>query len=235
MEQNENPKKLLFVVLTSDRGLCGAFNSNILKNAERFYKENKEKYEDISFIFIGRRGAEYFKKRGVNIKDVITNLASEIKYEMAVAMADKVMNEFTSGAYDEVRVVYNEFKSAISQKVVAEKLLPIQALSENETQGAEVEDIKESKDYTLAFNYKYEPEPAAILNDLLPKHFAIQIYRSMLESLASEHGARMTAMDNATRNAGQMIRKLTLTYNKLRQAAITKELMEIVSGAEALK
>ncbi len=235
MERNDNPKKLLFVVLTSDRGLCGAFNGNILKNAEKFYNENKAKYEEISFIFIGKRGAEYFKKREVNIKDTILNLVSEIKFELAAGLADRIMGEFTAGHYDEVRIVYNEFKSAISQKVISEKLLPIQALTEEETVGASPVDIKESSDFALAYNYKYEPEAEIILTQLLPKHFAIQIYRAMLESLASEQGARMTAMDNATRNAGQMIKKLTLTYNKLRQAAITNELMEIVSGAEALK
>ncbi len=235
MEQTENPTKLLMVVLTSDRGLCGGFNSNILKTAERMFKENRAKYETINFIFIGRRGAEYFKKRGIVPIEVILNLVSDIRYDMAAHLADKIMNEFTNGSYDEVQVIYNEFKSAISQKVVSEKLLPIQPLKEEETVNANKEDIKESQDYALAFNYKYEPDPETILQQLLPKHIAIQIYRTMLESLASEHGARMTAMDAASRNAGQMIKKYTLTYNKLRQAAITKELMEIVSGAEALK
>lgn len=235
MEQNENPKKLLFVVLTSDRGLCGAFNTNILKTAERFYKENKDKYEVINWIFIGRRGADFFKKRGIVGVETITNLAQEGNYAMAATLADKLMNEFTNGSYDEVRIIYNEFKSAISQKVISEKFLPIQPLKAEETVGASSADIAESKDFNMAFNYVYEPQPDLILTQLLPKHFAIQMYRVMLESLASEHGARMSAMDNATRNAGEMIKKLTLTYNKVRQAAITKELVEIVSGAEALK
>lgn len=235
MEKVAAPRKLLLVLLTSDRGLCGAFNANVLKYADKFYKENKTNYETINFIFIGRRGADFFKKRDVVAVDTITNLVSEIKYELAAALTDKILQEYVSGNYDEVRFVYNEFKSAISQKVVAEKLLPIDTLKEEETVGASEVDIKESTDFLLAYNYKFEPNAEEILKKLLPKHFAIQVYRTMLESLASEHGARMTAMDNATRNAGQMIRKLTLTYNKLRQAAITKELMEIVSGAEALK
>lgn len=221
MENKEVPQKLLFVVLTSDRGLCGAFNTNIIKNADRFFKENKNKYEIINFIFVGRRGAEYFKKRGVDPVEVITNLAADVNYDMAASLAKQIMDEFIGGGYDEVRMIYNEFKSAISQKVVAEKVLPIQKAAE--------QTVDQVLDYT------FEPGAEVILDQLLPKHFAIQIYRAMLESLASEHGARMTAMDNATRNASQMIRKLTLTYNKLRQAAITKELMEIVSGAEALK
>jgi len=235
MVEAENPQRVLLVVLTSDRGLCGAFNSNIIKYADKFYRENKEKYEAVDFVFVGRRGFDFFKKRSVKTVETITNLANEVNYDIASRLADKIMNDFTTGSYDEVIVVYNEFKSAISQKVIAEKLLPIQPLSREETVNAEQQDIEESKDREVAATYIFEPAPKEILAQLVPKHFAIQVYRSMLESIAGEHGARMTAMDGATRNAGQMIRKLTLTYNKLRQAAITKELMEIVSGAEALK
>lgn len=226
--KGEPGKRLLLVVLTSDRGLCGGFNNNILKYSERFYKESKDKYENIDFIFIGRRGSEYFKSRNVNIKESMTNLATEIRFELANQMADKIVSQYLEGTYDEVVIVYNEFKSAISQKVVAEALIPIKPLETNIAHDAE-----SPKD--AAANYKYEPGPQEILNELLPKHFAVQVYRCLQESIASEHGARMSAMDSATRNAGQMIRKLTLTYNKIRQAAITKELVEIVSGAEALK
>jgi F-type H+-transporting ATPase subunit gamma len=235
MVEAEVPQKILLVVLTSDRGLCGGFNSSIIKFTERFYRDNKSKFEAIDFIFVGRKGADYFKKRDVTAVETILNLAGQINYDLAAKLADKIMNDFTSGGYDEVFVVYNEFKSAISQKVVAEKLLPIQPLNREETVNAAEEDIKESKDLEVAHNYIFEPGPVEILSQLVPKHFAIQIYRTMLESIASERGARMTAMDNATRNAGEMIRKYTLQYNKLRQAAITKELVEIVSGAEALK
>lgn len=236
MAKVEVPKKLLMVVITSDRGLCGAFNSNILKQTERFYKENQSRYEEINFIFIGRRGADYFKKRNAVIKETVVNLAHDIRYELAARVSNLVATEFLSGSYDEVILVYNEFKSAISQKVIAETLLPIQPLSKDQKSFADEADIVASQDINnVAANYTYEPGAPLILAELLPKHFAMQIYRVMLESISSEHGARMTAMDSATRNAGQMIRKLTLTYNKLRQAAITKELMEIVSGAEALK
>ncbi len=235
MAQIPEPKKLLLVVCTSDRGLCGAFNGGVIKFTEKFYRENKSKYEVINFIFVGKKGAEYFKKRDVRTVETMINLVNEIRYELAAKLADRLMNEFTAGGYDEVILVYNEFKSAISQKVVAEKLLPIQPLNKEETINAEEEDIKESINAFAGSNYIFEPEAEVILRQLLPKHFAIQTYRCMLESIAGEHGARMTAMDSATRNAGQMIKRLTLTYNKLRQAAITKELVEIVSGAEALK
>jgi F-type H+-transporting ATPase subunit gamma len=224
--EKEKVSRVLLVVLTSDRGLCGAFNSNIIKFADRYYKENKEKYETIDFIFVGRRGNDYFKKRNVTIVESITNLANKVSYDMAANLAQKIMDDYVTGSYDQVVVVYNEFKSAINQKVVAEKLLPVEPFKEQENS---------SSADTNPVNYIFEPDPATILSKMVPKHFAIQIYRAMLESVASEHGSRMSAMDGATRNAGSMIRKLTLTYNKLRQAAITKELMEIVSGAEALK
>jgi len=225
--------KILLVVLTSDRGLCGAFNGNIIKFADRFYKENKEKHEAIDFIFVGRKANDYFKKRNVTVIETITNLANEIKFSMALELSEKIMKDFEEGSYDKVVVVYNEFKSAISQKVISEQLLPVTPMSRMEM-AQSVED-GEKADPEISGDYIFEPAPNLILSSLVPKHFAIQIYRAMLESVASEHGARMSAMDGATRNAGQMIRKLTLTYNKLRQAAITKELMEIVSGAEALK
>jgi F-type H+-transporting ATPase subunit gamma len=235
MSKVEVPKKLLMVVLTSDRGLCGAFNSNIIKYSERFFREQLTNYQEIKFIFVGRKGAEHFKRRNISGVETITNLANDIKYSIAAQLADTIMNEYTSGSYDEVILVYNEFKSAMNQKVIAEKILPIQALREDETVNAQKNDIQESGDFALAMNYIFEPGADEILKQLLPKHFAIQVYRAMLESIAGEHGARMSAMESATKNAGQMIRKLTLTYNKLRQAAITRELVEIVSGAEALK
>jgi F-type H+-transporting ATPase subunit gamma len=224
------------VVLTSDRGLCGAFNGSIIKFTDRFYKENKDKYTKLDFIFIGRKGYDAFKKKsGVNIVDNITNLVADIKFPLATALAERLTTAYVDGQYDEVRLVYNEFKSAISQKVVAEKLLPIDPTVPGEATEIKTAEESENSDVVIGSNYIFEPSVKEILDEMLTKHFAVQVYRAMLESIASEHGARMSAMDGATRNAGQMIRKLTLTYNKLRQAAITKELMEIVSGAEALK
>lgn len=214
--------RMLLVVLTSDRGLCGAFNSNIIKYAKKFYFEKKQEGRELDIIFIGRKAADFFRKQlGVEGKKTITNLAREINYSLATRIAQELLEAYTQGEYTEIRLIYNEFKSAISQQVVDEKLLPLNM------DGAEVTDGY-SNDFT------FEPAAEQMIDQLLMKHFAVQVYRSMQESVASEHGARMNAMENATRNAGEMIRNLTLHYNKVRQAAITTELIEITSGAEAL-
>lgn len=218
----EKPESVLFVVLTSDRGLCGSFNSSIIRFADRFYKENKHVYKTADFFFIGRRAAEFFKRREIEAVDVVVNLAKDIKYEMAQDLASRILEWFGTGRYDEVQIIYNEFKSAISQKVTCEKLLPLNSSEADET-------------LDLNGDLLFEPTADEILDQLLEKHFSIQIYRCMQESIASEHGARMNAMENATKNAGEMIRVLTLSLNKIRQAAITTELIEITSGAEALQ
>ena len=227
--RRENPKKILLVGLTSDRGLCGAFNTNANKAIDKFYKDNKDKYETIDFLFIGTKGADYMKRRydDLTIVDTVVNLAREVSYDLAKKIADKLVAHFQEGEYDEVHMVYNEFQSAISQVVRGEQLLPVD-LSNNV-----FEDQEEG--FEFAKDFIFEPGPQEIVADLLKKHFAVQVYRCMLESLASEHGSRMSSMENATKNAGEMIRTLTLTYNKIRQAAITTELIEITSGAEALQ
>ncbi len=222
-----NPKKVLLVVVTSDRGLCGSFNSGVSKYIERYYNENKKKYEQLDLLFVGKKAAEYLKVRNFpEPVDVILNLAKEISYTLAANVAERLMKSFVSGGYDEIRLVYNEFKSAISQERVTDTLLPVDlshsTLTENNEQ-------RFSKDLI------FEPTPNEMLEGLLHKHFAVQVYRVMCESVAGEHAARMTAMENATNNATEMVDNLTLTYNKLRQAAITTELTEICSGAEALK
>ncbi|QDK39560.1 ATP synthase F1 subunit gamma [Bdellovibrio sp. NC01] len=228
MEKKEQVKNVLLVVITSDRGLCGAFNSNINKFTENYYNENKNSVEKIDFLFIGRRGHDYFQRRGIKPVDYITKLDKDISYELASKVANRVMTDYLEGAYDEVRIVHNEFKSAISQVVVCETILPIDMgkttfNTEAETAGG------------FAVDMIFEPAPEQIIKELLEKHFDLQVYRCMSESVAGEHGARMSAMENATNNAKEMINKLTLTYNKLRQEKITTELTEIVSGAEALK
>ncbi|UXR65755.1 ATP synthase F1 subunit gamma [Bdellovibrio bacteriovorus] len=205
MEKKEQVKNVLLVVISSDRGLCGAFNSNINKFTENYYKENKDKVEKIDFLFIGRRAHDYFARRDIKPVDYITKLDKDISYELASKVSNRILNDYLEGNYDEVRIVHNEFKSAISQVVVCET------------------------------NMIFEPAPEKIIKELLEKHFELQVYRCMSESVAGEHGARMSAMENATNNAKEMINKLTLTYNKLRQEKITTELTEIVSGAEALK
>jgi F-type H+-transporting ATPase subunit gamma len=223
----QTPKKVLLVVLTSDRGLAGGFNNNINRYAHKFYRENQGKYEKMDFLFIGRRGADFFKSRSITGVDTILNLAREVSYNLANGIAERLLELYKTGEYDAVFLIYNEFKSAISQIVTTEQLLPVDA-SSSKLLGAEGK-VAFSKDLI------FEPSPEAIIDDLLKKHFAVQVYRAMCESVAAEHGARMAAMENATKNAGEMIRMMTLTYNKLRQASITTELIEITSGAEALK
>ena len=216
--------KILLVVLTSDRGLCGGFNANVIKHTKAYYAEKKSQGRTLDIIFIGRKGADFFKKQlGVEGRRTILNLSKEVSYNMASKISEELMDAYVQGEYTEIRLIYNEFKSAISQNVIDERLLPIEIDGKLEA----VEGV--SNDFT------FEPAASEIIEQLLMKHFAVQVYRCMQESVASEHGARMSAMENATSNAGEMIRSLTLTYNKIRQAAITTELIEITSGAEALQ
>ncbi|MDZ4661962.1 MAG: ATP synthase F1 subunit gamma [Pseudomonadota bacterium] len=224
LSRNESPKSVLIVVLTSDRGLCGSFNSSIQRFSEKYYFENKNKYEKMDFLFIGRKAAEYFKKHKVQPVQVILNMAKEISYTYATKIADLLIEKYLVGHYDEIRMVYNEFKSAIAQNVVCETLLPIDL-----SRATLKEEDGVSKDFI------FEPQPGAIIEQLLKKHFSVQVYRCMSESVAAEHGSRMTAMENATNNANEVIRKTTIIYNNLRQAAVTTQLIEITSGAEALK
>lgn len=223
MTKKESVKNVLLVVLTSDRGLCGGFNSNINKFADRYIFENKNKFENIDFIFIGKRGADFFARKNIRGLENIIKLDKDISYEMARSIAEKLIAHYQAGSYDEVRLIYNEFKSAISQKVVCETLLPVE-LEKSSFEGT-----------TFAADMIFDPAPEVIIEDLLKKNFNLQVYRAMSESVASEHGARMTAMENSSNNARDMISKLTLTYNKVRQEKITTELTEIVSGAESLK
>lgn len=214
------PKKLLYVVITSDRGLCGGFNNNLARWAYKKSLELNKTFEQIDYYFIGKKAAEFFKLKGISASTVMENLSKDISYDLARAVSEELLESFTNGSYDEIRLVYNEFKSAISQEIVSEVLLPL---------NVEVSETVEPSNLT------FEPSAQEMLDPLLKKHFAVQIYRAMSESIAAEHAARMTAMENATKNAGEMIYKLTLTYNKARQANITTELIEITSGAEALQ
>ncbi len=218
-------QKVLVVVLTSDRGLCGGFNSNIIKFTEKFYNKNKVKYQKLDFYFIGKKASDFFSRMGVQSVETLLNLAREISYGTAARVSEDLMNCYVEGEYDEVLLIYNEFKSAITQKVVAERLLPV------DVENNSFSDFKEE----LVPKFIFEPEPKDMITQLLEKHFSIQVYRCMAESVAAEHGARMTAMESATKNAQEFIDRLTLTYNKVRQAAITTELTEICGGAEALK
>ena len=217
------PRRAELVVLTSDRGLAGGFNSNVIRKAQRFLVDNQGRYESTRVSTIGRKGYDFFRKRQVELRRDYAGLYAKVGYRAAADIAQELAGHFLQGETDAVFLVYNEFISAISQRVSVSQLLPLQALPERTPGGAALVD------------FKYEPDPAAVLDRLVPQALTIKFYRALLESVASEHGARMSAMENATSNASDMIGKLTLYYNRTRQAVITKELMEIVSGAEALK
>jgi F-type H+-transporting ATPase subunit gamma len=215
-------KKVLFVVLSSDRGLAGAFNANINKTAFRQWKELEAEGKQVEFAVIGRKGRDFFRRRDAHIAFDFTNVFEALNVAKAGEIGRAIVAEYKTDGFDQVLVIYNEFKSAISQSVVTESLVPI-AVKEGESVG------------DASVDFIYEPNKRALLDQLLPMYVEIEIFRALLESVASEHGARMTAMDNATKNASEMIGRLTLVYNRARQAAITTELMEIIGGAEALK
>jgi F-type H+-transporting ATPase subunit gamma len=206
------------LVLTGDRGLCGAFNTNITRTAERFLKQHAEEQPEL--VMIGRKGRDYFRRRGANIVQEHTYIFARLDYSHAKQIAAEVIQAYTEEKTDAVYLIYNEFKSVISQRVVVEKLLPLAAF--------------EAAPGTVQIDYIYEQPPEQIFASLLPRYVEIQIYRALLESAAAEHAARMTAMDSASSNAGEMIEQLTLNMNRIRQATITKELIEVVSGAAAL-
>lgn len=217
--------KTELLVITSDRGLCGAFNANILRQATEFLKEHAEQGEQVSVSAAGRKGCDFFRRRTWTIRQEWPGIFDRLSFEHVLDMGQDIIQHYNEGTFDQLYVVYNEFKSVMQQRVVIEKLLPIESLDE---EAGEVS--------TRAVGaYLFEPNEDELLETLLPKHFQVQAFRVLLESAAAEQAARMTAMDGATRNAGELIQKVTLFYNKTRQAAITKELMDIVGGAEALK
>jgi F-type H+-transporting ATPase subunit gamma len=213
------PDRSLLIIITADRGLCGSFNTNVIKNAGLFLREHAGR--QISLGLIGRKGRDFFRRRGFDVRHEQIGLFSNLKFADAQGIAKTAIDAFIAGDVRDVYLVYNEFKSVMQQKVVIDRLLPLARLDEPVAQGPQVD-------------YLYEPEPAQILNDLLPRHVEIQVYRALLESAAAEHAARMTAMDTASRNSADMIESLTLYMNKVRQAAITREIIEVVSGAQAL-
>ena len=216
-------KNAAIVVVTADRGLCGSFNQNIIKETERYISEEL-KAEDINYQLFcaGKKGFDYFKKRDYEIIGADTGLFSSLEYNSALNIYDTIVPKFLDGEFDRVVLIYNSFVSIINQKLETKQLLPISTESGSE-------------EYKDDINYIYEPNRAYIFNYVIPKHLKAQLWRTLLESNAAELSARMTAMDNATTNADEMIKSLNLTYNKERQAAITKEIREIVSGANALK
>ncbi len=235
LAERDEIKNVLLVVLTSDKGLCGAFNANVNRAAERFVRGTGadgedlradtglelDALEDIKTSIVGRKGKVFFTQREIPIERYYEDVLSDLSSEKAELIGEDLIQDFTRQDLDAVYLVYNEYKSAMSQNTIVEPLLPIVP--------DPIEDLENPVDYI------YEPSREDVLAQILPLYVNVQVYRALLESMASEMGARMTAMESATNNASELIEKLTLQYNKLRQAAITTELMEIVSGAEALK
>jgi F-type H+-transporting ATPase subunit gamma len=222
-------KTALLLVITSDRGLCGAFNSNVLRLAERLWHEREAAGQKVQFAIVGRKGRDYLRRRNAPTVDVFTSVWDKLDFEQARGIARKVLAPFVRGEVDAIHLVYNEFKSAMTQRVTVEPLFPIPP-SQGVTRRAQAKE-----EWERHREFLFEPDRGTLLERLVPMYVEISILRALLESMASELGARMTAMDSATKNAAEMIGKLTLDYNRARQAAITTELMEIIGGAEALR
>jgi F-type H+-transporting ATPase subunit gamma len=221
LEQREGPRRQI-VVITADRGLAGAFNSNVLRRAVELVRESS--VAEVTLVVVGRKARDFFRRRPHTIKRDMIGFWDRLAYSHACELADYFMQQYLDDEVDEVYLLYNEFRSVAVQRPVRVRLLPIPR-----TETAAGEGTVEGVDYI------YEPGPAAILGDLLPRHVRMQVYRALMESVAGEYGARMTAMEAATKNAKEMIDVLTIQYNKARQEKITKELLDIVGGAEALK
>jgi F-type H+-transporting ATPase subunit gamma len=218
------PEKILIIVITSNRGLCGAFNANVIKEARKLVSE---KYLDqfnkgnLTFLTIGKKGYDYLRKQTLKLLPEQNKLLNNLTFDNVTVVAEAVMAEFVAGEYDKVELIYNQFKNAAVQNLTCEQFLP-------------VETIAKGANNSVPTDYIYEPTREDIVKELIPKSLKIQFYKAVLDSFVAEHGARMTAMHKATDNATNMIRELTLQYNKARQAAITNQILEVVSGAEAL-
>jgi len=213
--QAREVKSILIVAVTSNRGLCGAFNNNVIKGAKKLADD----YEQAAFVTIGKKAYEHFAKNGYEVISSHDDLYNDLSFANTSVIAQDLMDHFVEGRYDKVVVVYNQFKNAASQNLMTEPYLPVETPAD---------------DTATIGDYIFEPEKEEIVAELIPKSLKVQLFKAVLDSHASEHGARMTAMHKATDNAGELKRELTLTYNKARQAAITGEILEIVGGAEAL-
>ncbi len=217
------PKKTAYIIITADRGLCGGFNANVIRLAAR----ELNKYDQPALIAVGRKGRDYFKRLEADIAAQYVGLGEDVKFSKAKEIAQFVIKKYTEGEFDQVFLVFSEFVNTLTQRPKVIKLLPIENTAE--------EQEKEGEEKKAMVSYIYEPNAESVLNELLPKYVEVNLFRAMLEAKAGEHGARMTAMDSATSNAKEMIDKLTLSLNRARQAAITKEISEIVGGAAALE
>ena len=217
----EEVNRIGVVLITSDRGLCGGFNTQMLRTADRFLREKSG--VEAQLYLVGRRGADHFKRRSAKIMHSRNVGSARPVYADAVKIAQDVITAYLGGELDEVYIIYSEFKSALTQTPVVQKVLPVPP------------PVGAGEEEEVSVEFKFEPSMEAVLAALLPKYVEVQSFRALLETSASEHGARMSSMDSASKNASSMIGSLTLKYNRIRQAAITKELMEIIGGAEALK
>ena len=221
------PRKTVeVVVVTSDRGLCGAFNTNILKAAQTYIDDYKKDGFEVSISAVGKKARDYFKRRNIPTRNSWTGISGSVSFSNAGDIANDIKGNYINETIDEVIVIYNAFKSMVAQTVTTAKLLPLAPLEEGE---------EESAPESETADFIYEPSMEAIFERLIPRNVDIQIYRALLESSAAEEAARMSAMENATQSCDEMVGKLTLQYNKARQASITGELMDIVGGVEALK
>ncbi len=221
------PEKILIIVITSNKGLCGAFNSNVMKETRRIVADSyydQFKKGNVRFLALGKKGFDNLRKLKFNIAGEYNDLLNEVSFERTAGVAEKVMNSFVSGEYDRIEIIYNHFKNAAVQQLTREPFLPVETVSGTGSGPASV-----------SADYIYEPGKEAIVQELIPKSLKIQFYKALLDSFVAENGARMTAMHKATDNATTMISELTMLYNKARQASITNQILEVVSGAEALK
>jgi F-type H+-transporting ATPase subunit gamma len=225
-------RNVILTVVTSDRGLCGGFNANILRTAITALKELESRGVKAEVAVVGRKGRDFFRRRDWKVRREVVDIFDKLSFEHGMVMGEELpaVDDYVAGHVDAVYVIYNEFKSAIQQRVVVEQLLPFDWVVEI----SDVKDLDQATD-VVPGGYQYEPSEDELLEHLLHRNFHVQAYRVLLESSAAEQGARMAAMDGATRNAGELIKKLTTYYNKTRQGVITKELMDIVGGAEALR
>ena len=219
------PEKILIVVITSNRGLCGAFNANVIKEARRVISEKypeQTRTGNLKILTIGKKGFDFFRKQNIGMLPDQNSLLQDLTFDNVNIVAEQIMNGFTSLEFDRVELIYNQFKNAAVQNLTNEVFLPVETLPEKQLK-------------TTPTDYIYEPDMEVIIKELIPKSLKIQFYKAILNSFVAEHGARMTAMHKATDNATTMIRDLTLQYNKARQATITNQILEVVSGAEALR
>ncbi len=213
------PRSVEVIIISADKGLCGSFNTNIVKRADGFL--GGQDYEELALQLVGKKARDYYRRRTYTIRHEAVDIFRVLTYDTAAGVARPIMDRYGSEEVDAVYLIYNEFKNVLQQDVVVERLLPLEKLH-FETPEEE-------------FDYIYEPSASGIYDGLIPRHVEYQVWRALLESAAAEHAARMTAMENATRNATELIEELTLTMNRVRQAAITKEILEVVSGAEAVE